>query len=305
MRPRIFLARATLTRGSGLMIVGLLLAGGMAFSECAAADGKPRADASVVSGTACPLTWASQRVELRPGVEAYRSSAGLEARFAFTNAGNSPWEIVSVEPDCGCTAAMATVPTAEPGKSGEVLARFTAAERTGRQEKRILVRAREAAREGPGEIVARLTLVVHLPDLVRITPAKLSWTLGEKAEPKTLLVEAASGEMPLERVTARSTQVLFRTEVRAVEAGRRYEVTVQPTGTEVLITGHLPISCQFVQPPSAAEGREKPSSASAAAASENPSRLYVVVADIVPRLENAAAAAATTTTTTAVGTMGR
>lgn len=283
----------TIPRSIGLIVVAALLGGAMIFHLRAHADEQPRAMPRVANVTACPLTWANQSVELRPGVEAYRPSASLDARFTFTNTGNSAWEIVSVDPDCGCTAAMATKPTVGPGESGEVLARFTVAERIGRQEKHIVVRAREAAREGPGEVVARLTLVVHLPDLVRITPAKVSWTLGEKAEPKTLLIEAVTQEIPIDRVTARSTQALFRPEVRTVEAGRRYEVTVQPTNTEILLTGHLPISCEFAQPASAPSVEKKGEKASSASPpSENLSRLYVVVADIVPRPTNATAATA-------------
>jgi hypothetical protein len=216
---------------------------------------------------------------LNPGIEAYRDGA-VEARFSFTNTGTSPWEIVSVEPDCGCTVANVARPTVTPGETGDVLARFTVADRVGRHEKHLVVYARDAAGKNQSEPVARLTLVINLPELVRITPARLTWALGEEREPKTMLVEAASAEMPIEHIRAKSTQALFKPEVRTLEPGRRYEVAVAPTSTEILLTAHLAITCEFARPPGA------PPTA------DNPPRLFVVVADIAPPNSGATASAA-------------
>ena len=242
-----------------------------------------RSDVVRAEGTpaASPLAWENLRVELSPGLEAYRDGM-VEARFPFSNGGSAAWEITAVEPDCGCTAAELTQSTLAPGERGEVVARFAVAERGGRQEKHLLVRAR--AGSGAGQAVTRLTLVVNLPDLVRITPAKLRWALGEEAKPKTLVVEAASGEMPITRCNVRSTQALFKVEVREVEIGRRYEATVTPGSTEVLLTAHLPVSCEFA-PPAASNATATAPTAS------NPPRLFVVVADIVPPTASATASA--------------
>ena len=108
--------------------------------------------------------------------------------------------------------------------------------------------------------------------------------MGEEAKPKTLVVEAASGEMPITRCNVRSTQALFKVEVREVEVGRRYEATVTPGSTEVLLTAHLPVSCEFA-PPAANNAP------AAALAASKPPRLSGVVADIVPPKASATASA--------------
>ena len=246
------------------------------------------ADAVVAS----PLVWDNERLELHPGLEAYRDGK-VEARFPLANTGTSTWEILAVEPDCGCTLAELTKRTLAPGECGEIVASFTVAERTGRNEKHLLVRA-SSDPNGEVQVVARLTLIINLPALVRITPEKVSWTLGEASTPKTLVVEAAFPEMPLHRVWARSTQALFKPEVTTVEPGRRYEVTVTPMSTEILLTGHLPISCEFA-PNASAESNAIP----AQPAPANAPRIYVTIADIVPPTSASAKTAAAATKTAA------
>ncbi len=226
------------------------------------------------------LNWPSPRIELNPGIEAFQN-APVEARFSFTNTGSAPWEIVSSDPDCGCTVAEISKRRVAPGESGEIVVRFTVGDRVGRQEKRIVVRGREAIGDTAAQPVARLTLVVNLPELVRISPARITWTLGEPVAPKTMLVEAQFAEMPIARLSAKSTQAMFQPEVRVLEEGRRYEIVVTPLNTGILVTGHLPIRCEFARPAGA-----QPS------AGENPPKLFVVVADIAPPQQGPATAAA-------------
>lgn len=233
--------------------------------------------AAGVANAAPTLVWEKETVELKPDfATAYRTGAVLEGRFPFVNPGSEPVEIVAVEPDCGCTTAELTPRTIAPGGRSEVVAKFTVADRSGRQEKHIAVRAKSDAGGQEAVPVARLTFIIHLPDLLRAEPEMaLHWSLGEAGKPQTIVLTPASEELPIERITVQSSQALFQPQLRTVEAGRRYELTVTPVRTDLLFNGNLPLSCTFRAPDSG-------ESVQPVSASPPPVRVYNVTASVVP-----------------------
>ena len=65
----------------------------------------------------------------------------LVHRYPVTNTGNQPVRIKSITTDCGCTAALSTEQTVEPGKTAWIDVRFTTPRYEGKQNKHITVAA--------------------------------------------------------------------------------------------------------------------------------------------------------------------
>ena len=110
------------------------------------------------------LNWAQKTVEL----QADARSLVLEAHFHFTNVGAGPVEIRNVESSCGCTTTALEKRTYKPAESGEIVAKYTVGTHTGRQEKTLLVQTDD------GRAPTTLTLVVHVPEILRVTPTAAS-----------------------------------------------------------------------------------------------------------------------------------
>ncbi|MEO6246026.1 MAG: DUF1573 domain-containing protein, partial [Opitutaceae bacterium] len=85
------------------------------------------------------LRWSETIIE-RP---ARAGDEVIEAVFRFWNTGTRPATLGPVESSCGCTTATAAKDTYAPGETGEVRVRFDLRQRTGRQEKTLLVRTVE------------------------------------------------------------------------------------------------------------------------------------------------------------------
>src|SRR5690606_40952049 len=114
------------------------------------------------------------------------SAEQAAAAFRFVNEADHPVTITRVRSSCGCTVATLDKTVYQPGERGEIRVTFRFDDRVGRHTKRITVETDEAdASAGPPR--TDLTLTVDIPELVRLTPPALHWTLpreGEGSEPE-------------------------------------------------------------------------------------------------------------------------
>jgi hypothetical protein len=179
------------------------------------------------------LTWAQKAVEL----QADSKASVIEARFRFINKGSVPIDILQVQTSCGCTTAALAQRHCAPGQSGEVIARFTVGERVGLQKKTILV----STSDGP--VPTALTLVVHIPELLRIQPAFVLWKQGEPRAAKTLQIEAAQENLPLKDVSVLSSNPAVAVQWQPVVEGKKYQIVVTPDTTEKPLFSTLTIHC--------------------------------------------------------------
>ena len=205
--------------------------------------------AAITATARAALTWEKREVDL--GVQdASKEPGTLEARFPFTNPGPGVVEIRSLQPGCSCTVAELPKRRFEPGEHGEILLRFEVGERVGRQEKLLTV---ETSDDDPNTGPVILRLRTEIPEAVRLRPAFVYWAQGGTPEAKRLGVEAPSGNLDEVRVESSTPDVAV--EARAVEPGRRWELTVRPTGgTARNLIATLRVVCRFVSPPSASGG---------------------------------------------------
>lgn len=103
--------------------------------------------------------------------------------FAFTNTGDEPVTIESIQSSCGCTTAALDKKTYAPGESGSITATFSFGDRVGQQIKRITVRTDDPRR--PQQV---LVLRVEIPQPVRLEPRALMWRGDEPRESKTMRI---------------------------------------------------------------------------------------------------------------------
>src|SRR5437870_4943295 len=65
----------------------------------------------------------------------------IEIRWHFKNAGDKPLVIAEVKPGCGCTGAEGPKAPINPGKEGEIVAKFDSHGFSGTQTKHVTVRS--------------------------------------------------------------------------------------------------------------------------------------------------------------------
>lgn len=167
------------------------------------------------------LKWDRLQAELAPGP----SDKSVEAKFGFVNEGKTAVTIESLKPSCGCTTTTLDKKTYAPGEKGEVGARFDIGQRVGVQSKTVAVKI-----EGePNPTV--LTLVVTIPDLVKIEPSLVIWEMGEANKPKEIALRALPGQ-PIRILKVTSSDPGIRTKVDTGRDGKDYVISVTPDSTE-------------------------------------------------------------------------
>ena len=189
------------------------------------------------SGTA----WAGLEFETRT----ITSHAGFldkefKAEFPYTNTGPHPVTITDTLSSCGCTVVSLTEHTVAKGASGTLSALFTFGARKGRQVKEILV-----ITDDPEQKEERLTLIVHLPEYVRIKPSFVYWSHGAPLEPNILRVEVLSDE-PLSIRSARSSSEKIAVAVETVDPGKSYRIVLTPETTREYL--HASIAIEVMNP---------------------------------------------------------
>ncbi len=148
----------------------------------------------------------------------------VEATFPFRNAGSGTVTITRISSDCACNVPALDKDVFAPGEHGQIDATFNIGSRVGRHSSRIVVRTDD----GEAHV---LTLILHIPEVVRLEPTIMSWRMEEPPEPQTLLIEAGT-ELPVHVESVTSTDERFGAELETKEEGRRYAVTVTPETTE-------------------------------------------------------------------------
>ncbi len=173
----------------------------------------------------------------------------MEARFPFVNNGRSAVEILSLQPGCSCTVAELTKRRYEPGERGEIVMRFEVGERTGSQDKLLTV---ETSDDDPTTGPAVLSLRAEIPEAARLRPSFVYWTQGDEPSAKKLGLDAPGGSLAEVRVESSTPDVTVDTP-QVIDPGRRWELTVRPTGgTARSVIATLRVVCRFTPPGGAA-----------------------------------------------------
>jgi hypothetical protein len=167
------------------------------------------------------LKWDTQRIDLRPRVV----DTMAEGKFGFVNAGKEAVTIESVKSSCGCTVPTLAKTKYAPGERGEVTARFNIGDRRGAQSATIRVSVKGEPQP------TLLTLKVAIPEVAKMTRRLLVWAPGEKAETKTIDVEALPNQ-PVRVVKVTSSVPNFEARVETIAEAAKYRIIVKPGSTE-------------------------------------------------------------------------
>jgi len=127
-----------------------------------------------------------------------KQSATLEHEFVFKNAGNAKLTIIKVETSCGCTAALATEKTLEPGQEGKIKVSFSASGFSGEISKYVYVDSDDP--DDP-RFMLKIKAVVEVPPAPRAELSPYTQDVGlllEGEEIEAKLVVSNRGELELQ-----------------------------------------------------------------------------------------------------------
>ena len=170
------------------------------------------------------------------------------AVFKFTNGGDEPIEILSVNSSCGCTTALPSKTNFAPGESGEISATFDYGQREGKQVKSIRV---ETDQESDNRIF--LTLEVNIPSVLAVSPSVTMWNRSSDAdfESKEVTIESFVDE-PIEITEVVSSSDLFAHQVKELIPGKKFSFQVTPTNiptdSKGIVRGTFVIKTNFENP---------------------------------------------------------
>ncbi len=149
--------------------------------------------------------------------------------FPFTNTSDKPVTITKSDPGCTCLKVEVSGGKLryQPGESGVVRTTFDVGNSTGDVEKGVAIWLDDDAKTKPSVF---LKVNFHIPVLVNLEPKTLSWDIGGSAEPKTIHIKIAKGStINVLDVTSKDS---FKTELKTVEKGREYELSVTPKSVD-------------------------------------------------------------------------
>lgn len=180
------------------------------------------------------LRWDRQRVELAPGP----TDTFVDAAFGFMNSGGGPVTIEKIESSCGCTTASLPKMTLAPGERSELVVKFDIGDRRGQQTVTVVVGIK-----GIPEPV-KLTLVVSIPEFVKIFPLVVKWAKGEEAKAKVISVEFPE-VAPAKILSVVSNNRRMEYKLETIRNVRQYALVVTPDNTATGCVSVLTIELEF------------------------------------------------------------
>jgi hypothetical protein len=176
------------------------------------------------------LTFEKTTVEADLSFEA--TSAQVE--FKFKNGGKDTVVIDRVQPGCPClTMEIKGGMVVAPGKEGVIRATMDTAAMTGVVDKPFAVFLKGDLPEKPSQV---LTVRVNIPELVSVEPKALIWDIGGDASPKKVVV-TMNHSSPIKITSVSGADGKFKQEWKAIEEGKKYEITVTPVAVTAHATG--------------------------------------------------------------------
>ena len=146
----------------------------------------------------------------------------VHGSFRFLNSGDEKVTIAEIKTSCGCTTATLDKKIYAPGESGVIEAFLTIGQREGKESKKI-----EVFTDDTSQPVQILVLNTDIPKILEIRPRLLYWSAGIEPKPKIITVTVLYPD-PLNIVGVHVSNPSFKATVKPIEAGRIYEVSVDP-----------------------------------------------------------------------------
>lgn len=161
----------------------------------------------------------------------------VEAVFSFVNEGTKPARIESVVSDCACLKAEAPQGELAPGAKGTVRGFFKVGNFRGTVEKEMVALVRQDGRTTR----CPLSVAIVVPELIRVEPPTLTWTIGEEPVEKSFRIHMVWSE-EIRLLKAECVRKEFQFRLETLVPGREYAVYVKPLKTDLPCIG----LCQFL-----------------------------------------------------------
>ncbi len=147
--------------------------------------------------------------------------------FNFTNKSGNPVTIAKADAGCSCMKVLFSGGklTYGPGESGVLRAVFNIGNASGTVEKTISLWLDTTPISNPPS--QALNVRIQIPTLITLEPKTLKWDLGSKPEPQTIHIRMAEGK-PIHVTAIKPATEQFSCELKAIEAGRNYDLIVTP-----------------------------------------------------------------------------
>lgn len=204
---------------------------GVELAERGGAAAPVTTESGDAPATGGPLTFDHDPVDVKPRPE----QEEITVTFDFTNTSGKPVTITGMDSTCSCLEASLDQRTYAPGGRGSGKAVFKVTSFVGRHEKTLHLFTDHP--EAPEQV---LTFVLDVPVVVSIEPNLLEWTVGEAAEPKTMVIKMV-GDDPMRITKITPTRENVRYELKEVTPGREYHLVVTPTTTKDVTIGGFKI----------------------------------------------------------------
>lgn len=165
----------------------------------------------------------------------------VEHAFIVRNTGDSPLAIKSIRPSCGCTAANASSPVVQPGKTAEIKVTFNSANFTGAVHKTIAL-----GTDDPKAPVTTLTLKGSVIEEITVKPRQVNLGRLKAGSTTVVVVEVVNnGKHPVRLVSVRSPlpQVSVKMTKDVIKPGESaaINVTASPSRGDQMLSGYLTI----------------------------------------------------------------
>lgn len=164
--------------------------------------------------------------ELLKEINAGANANTITADFNFTNTTDKPVTIAKSDPGCSCLHVQISGGKLKyaPGESGVIRTTFDMGNFSGTVDKVVALWLDADPANKPS---VQLTVRVHIPVLVALEPKTVTWSVNGKPEPQTIRITMAEGK-PIHVLRVTSSSDSFKTELKAVEEGKKYDLVVTP-----------------------------------------------------------------------------
>lgn len=172
------------------------------------------------------LTFVEESKEIAPGLEETKVSAD----FKFTNKTDKPVTIDKYDGGCSCVSVQIAggKRVYAPGESGTLRANYDMGAASGTVEKTIMIWLDGASANEPSQSVK---VRVNIPVLISIEPKTLKWEVGQPATAEKIQIKM-NGDKPIHVLSVSSSNTNFTHELKTIEDGRHYELSLSPKDTQ-------------------------------------------------------------------------
>ncbi|SNB46020.1 DUF1573 domain-containing protein [Geobacter sp. DSM 9736] len=173
---------------------------------------------------------------------AITEGAKIDHVFTIRNAGDAPLNILHVRPACGCTAANASSPVVQPGKTAEIKTTFNSTNFTGNITKTIALETND-----PQTPNYTLTMKGVVNSEVQANPKQLNFGQVKAGTAKTLVLSVENrGKKPLKLTSVKTPmpQVVIKSENQQLRPGEsgKIHITVTPRAEDRILSGYVTIA---------------------------------------------------------------